>query len=190
MVYFPSELDDKYPAFAKLSERALNSANNCRQTCSEIELACQIVEFHNAALAHGAEDPKSAAIDAVQEDLTSCAAYAKVLLDYAMTYGGGNDIPWLRFTDDIRNYYDFGHVIDGMFWTAIYNLKFWTASKLQQYLKTSHPLLRLRMICIQACTRDDRDGVASFVTETDLGKLRGKTVLVWPLTLKACFRER
>ena len=80
---FPSELDDKYPAFAKLSQRALNSANNCRQTCSEIELACQIVEFHNAALANGAEDPKSSAIDAAQEDLTSCTACAKVLLDYA-----------------------------------------------------------------------------------------------------------
>ena len=49
---FPSELDDKYPAFAKLSQRALNSANNCRQTCSEIELACQMVEFHTAALAN------------------------------------------------------------------------------------------------------------------------------------------
>ena len=49
---FPSELDDTYPAFAKLSQRALNSANNCRQTCSEIELACQMVEFHNAALAN------------------------------------------------------------------------------------------------------------------------------------------
>ena len=42
---FPSELDEKYPSFAKLAQRALNSSNNCRQIMTEIELACQLVEF-------------------------------------------------------------------------------------------------------------------------------------------------
>ena len=61
------QLDDAFPAFAKLAQRALNASNSIRQDTSEIELSCQVVEFYNAAVQDGEEKPKEAAIAAIQE---------------------------------------------------------------------------------------------------------------------------
>ena len=165
---FPSEIDEQFPQFAKLAQRALNSSNNCRQTTSEIELACQMVEFHDAAEDEGNDDPKQAAVDAVQENVSSCHGYAKVLLDYATDYGGGKELPWLRLVDDLQKHHDASKVLGGAFWNSIYSLRFWSDSKVDKSLQASRPLMRLCILCLQSCMHDHRDGIASFVTDTDL----------------------
>ena len=76
---FPAELDDAYPMFAKLAQRALNSGNSIRQDTSEIELACQATEFYHAELENGNPDARAAAIGAVQEGGTIMQGYVDVV---------------------------------------------------------------------------------------------------------------
>ena len=85
---FVSEFDEAFPAFARLAQRALNSANNCRQNIAEIEMACQLADFHMAAVGDGADNPLHIAIVAAQESVGSSFGYCNVLLEYSMQYGG------------------------------------------------------------------------------------------------------
>lgn len=173
---FPSELDEAYPSFAKLAQRALNSSNNCRQELGEIELACQMVEFHAAASADGLDDPKQAALDAVQENISTCQGYSKTLLDYAMEYGGGSDLPWLRFVDEFGKHRSASKMLGSAFWNTLFNMRFWTANKADQKAGTPRPLVRLSILCLHSSMPDSRDGIKTFVTETDLRKVQGKPV--------------
>ena len=79
---FASEFDEAFPAFARLAQRALNSAKNCRQTIGEIEMACQLADFHMAAVDGGADNPLQIAIDAAQESVGSSFGYCNVLLEF------------------------------------------------------------------------------------------------------------
>ena len=85
---FVSELDEAFPAFARLAQRALNSANNCRQNNGEIEMACQLADLHMAAVDDGADNPMQIAIDAAQESVGSSFGYCDMPLQYSMLYGG------------------------------------------------------------------------------------------------------
>ena len=186
---FPSELDEAYPSFAKLAQRALNSSNNCRQELGEIELACQMVAFHAVAAADGQDDPKQAALDAVQENISTCQGYSKTLLDYAMEYGGGSDLPWLRFVDELGKDRSASKMLGSAFWNTLFNMKFWTANKADQKAGTPRPLVRLSLLCLQSSMPDSRDGIKTFVTETDLRKVQGKPVAPLVDELEAMIEE-
>ena len=79
---FYAELDDAFPDFAKLAQRALNASNSIRQDPSEIELACQVAEFYKSAENDGHPNPKEAAIAAVQEGGSVIQGYASILFDF------------------------------------------------------------------------------------------------------------
>ena len=81
-------LYEAFPEFARLAQRALNSANTCRQSIGDIEMACQLADFHMAAVDDGADNPMQIAIDAAQESVGSSFGYCNVLLEYSMQYGG------------------------------------------------------------------------------------------------------
>jgi len=172
---FPSELDEAYPSFAKLAQRALNSSNNCRQELGEIELACQLVEFHAVAAADGHDDPKQACIDAVQENVSMCHGYSKTLLEYAMEYGGGDDLPWLRFVDELNKHLNASKMLGSAFWNTILSMKFWSDKKVHQKAGPPNPMVRLSIICLQSCMPDSRDGIATFITDSDLRKAVSKS---------------
>ena len=77
---FVSELDE---AFA-LAQRALKSAKNRGQSIGEIEMACQLANFHMAAVDDGADNPMQIGIDAKQESVGSSFGYCNVLLEYSI----------------------------------------------------------------------------------------------------------
>ena len=69
---------------------------------------------------------------------------------------------------------DSGNQLGSSFWHTIYAMSFWSESKVQQKLTATRPLMRLSLMCLQSCMPDHRDNIASFVTDTDLSKIKAK----------------
>ena len=160
-------VDFAYPQFAKLAQQACNSSNSNRQQTSEAELVCQLADYYNHAKAEGEADPKAAALGALQ-DQSRCAAYAYVLFAYAIDFGGGDDVPYIRFLDAIAKEYGTSKDFGESFWDKLHTMKFPQNKK----EATQHfPLLRLALLMVQAVTDKQKDDIASFLTLTDLKKV-------------------
>ena len=160
-------VDFAYPQFAKLAQQACNSSNSNRQQTSEAELVCQLTDYYNHAKAEGEADPKAAALGALQ-DQSRCAAYAYVLFAYAIDFGGGDDVPYIRFLDAIAKEYGTSKDFGESFWDKLHTMKFPQNKK----EATQHfPLLRLALLMVQAVTDKQKDDIASFLTLTDLKKV-------------------
>ena len=169
---FPAELDDAYPMLAKLAQRALNSGNSIRQDTSEIELACQATEFYNAEVKNGNPDARAAAIAAVQEGGTIMQGYVDIVFDFALNYGGGPDVPFLRLMDDHSKARGSSKPLGSEFWTQLQKIKFYSDPSLK--VKQDRPLLRLSFAVLQSAMPDSKDGIASFVKDNDFKKAASK----------------
>ena len=169
---FYAELDDAFPDFAKLAQRALNASNSIRQDPSEIELACQVAEFYKSAENDGHPNPKEAAIAAVQEGGSVIQGYASILFDFGSEYGGGADLPFLRLIDNHAKARGTSKPLGSAFWNQIMNLKFYSDPKLK--LKNVRPSVRLSLVCLQSCMTASRDGIATFMVDYDLTKATSK----------------
>ena len=163
-------VDFAYPQFAKLAQQACNSSNSNRQQTSEAELVCQLTDYYNHAKAEGEADPKAAALGALQ-DQSKCASYAYVLFEYAIDFGGGNDVQYIRFLDATAKEYGTSKDFGESFWDKLHTMKFPQNKK----EATQHfPLLRLALLMVQAVTDKQKDDIASFLTLTDLKKVATK----------------
>ena len=171
---FVAELDEAYPDFATLAQRALNAFNSIRQDTGEIETAMQAGEFYRGAMNDGASDPKAAAIQAVSDGGSTIQGYVGVIFDYAQEYGGGEDLPWLCFVDQLSKYMGTSKPLGSAFWHSIYALKFWSDPKLKA--KPSRPLMRLALLCTQSCMQSSKDGVADFLKELCLREASSKNM--------------
>jgi hypothetical protein len=162
-----ADVDLQYPEFAQLAQRALNSSNSTRQPLSETEVICQLADYYADAVAEQVPDPKTTALEALQE-VSRVAGYAKTLFEYAQKFGGGPDVPWIRFLDAMSKQYgttkEFGH----SFWEKILTMKF------PQNDKGAHehyPLLRLALLILQSVSDKEKDGLATFLNQTHLRKV-------------------
>lgn len=171
---FVAELDVAYPEFATLAQRALNAFNSIRQDTGEIETAMQAGEFYRGAVNDGVSDAKSAAIQAVSEGGSTIQGYVDVIFDYAQEYGGGEDLPWLRFVDQLSKSMAASKPLGSNFWHSIHALKFWSDPKVRA--KPSRPLMRLALLCTQSCMQNSKDGIADFLKESCLRKATSKNM--------------
>jgi hypothetical protein len=169
---FAAELDAAYPEFATLAQRALNAFNSIRQETGEIETACQVADFYSSAIQEGAVEPKAQAIQAVSDGGSTIQSYVEVIFEYALEYGGGEQLPWLRFVDELSRSMSSSKPLGSSFWHSMYALKFWADPKVKA--KPARPLIRLALLCVQSCMSSAKDGVASFLTDSDLRKVSSK----------------
>lgn len=163
-------VDLAYPSFSKLAQQACNSSNSNRQQTSEPELICQLTEYYLNAKQNGESDPKAAALEALQ-DQSKCASYAYLLLEYAMKFGGGDEVPYVRFLDSMTKQFgttkDFGET----FWEKALNTKF---PQSRQSITEHFPLLRLCMLVVQGIMGKAKDAIACFLTVNDWKKASSK----------------
>lgn len=174
------EVDDAFPDFAKIAQRALNSSNDNKQLLSETEIICQLADYHAQAVTEGLLDPKATALEALQEQ-SRVAQYAYTLFEYSIKYGGGEDVPWIRWLDSIAKGYGTTKEFGQTFWDKMLTMKFQQTSKgpVEQF-----PLLRLALLILQAVSDKTKDGVATFLTQGDLKKAVSKAKATQALELE------
>ena len=97
----PAAIDELFPAFAVIAQKALNTQNHIATEVGELE-TCMI-------LAATVDDPgmmdlpewKAMAVENVHSLCVPCAKYSNALLDFVVTYGGGKGAPIVSFMDSV-----------------------------------------------------------------------------------------
>ncbi len=127
--HLPAALDEMFPPFARVAQKALNVANHVSQEVGDVECGCTMAEqMLDSAIADSGSSWKEAILEGVVDSGAPCADWAKHILTYAEKYAGGKGAPMLSFMHDVSQLYkgnaSLGHIV----WEEIVAAKFWDAS--------------------------------------------------------------
>ena len=166
----PSIIDELFPAFAIIAQRALNTQNHISTEVGELE-TCM-------TLAASADDPgmkeleswKELAVANVASLCVPCAKYSKTLLEFVLKFGGGTGAPFISFMDAVAKGFGCNVNLGQSFWEAVTTTTF--PAKTCMF-----PLDRVAL-CLANLTSDKvEDGVARLLGKGDVTRLATKSKL-------------
>ena len=165
----PSLVDEQFPAFATVAQKALNTANHvCSDGLGELEILLTMHELM--------EDPhfntfqsnwEEAAVSFVEGMGVTCAPYAKHLLQFAKLYGGGWNAPHIRLMLKVAKTFQCLVQLGPSFWEAISSAVF--HDKTNKYVLTRNALCMANLAC-----STQEDGNANLITKSEITKLASK----------------
>ena len=95
-----AKIDEDFPLFAKIAQKALNVSNNVGSVVSELEACVTLADFCNEPGVRGQEHWESMSIQNLEDLCIPCAPYAQTLLDFVKLYSGGQGAPHIHFMDN------------------------------------------------------------------------------------------
>ena len=94
-------------------------------------------------------------------------AYADIILEFALEYGGGNDGSEIKFMHDVACHFGCSNVLGETFWTAVTKTAF--ADKTRMF-----PLLRVALCLCNLSASQVQDGIGKLLVKSDVSKLASK----------------
>ena len=94
-----AKIDEDFPLFAKVAQKALNVSNNVGAVVSELEACVTLADFLLEPGVKGKEQYEAMAISNIEDLCIPCAPYAQTLLDFVKLYSGGAGAPHIHFMD-------------------------------------------------------------------------------------------
>ena len=157
-IIIPDYVAREYPKLAFLAQQALNSTNNSANQVSELEAACSLHEYVDLGYSW------EAAAQAVAASNPPCLEYLDVLSKYTQKFSGGSGGPMLRYLDKFAKAYGSNKRVGGEFFQALIDLKLKGS--------TTFPYLRTALLATNLLGNKVIDGIARFITKSDIDKLR------------------
>ena len=114
----PSWVDEQFPAFAKVAQKALNTANHYI-AMGELETLLTLHDLIDDAVFTQCPGWEEAAVSFVEDLCVPCAAYARHLLQFAKFFGGGCSAPHIRLMDNVAKTFHCFVRLGPSFWQAI-----------------------------------------------------------------------
>ena len=165
----PWDVDQLFPRFAQVAQKALNGSNSAASEIGELDTAVNLADLQ-IALSGDAEWEK-AALKNVKDSCMSCAPYANVILDFVKLYGGGPGAPHITFMDSIGKTFNSTMVLGPEFWKGLTYTQF--ADKTQMY-----PLLRVACCLVNLTAPTNADNATkAILIRADLTKLATKAMI-------------
>ena len=156
-----AHVDRKYPKFATIAQRALNTRNSTNSQMGELEACKTLTETIHDSGFQGQSDWKQLAIDNIDSLCAPCRAYAGTLLDFVIEFGGGSESPVVEFMDSVAKQFQANVTLGETYWKAITYTRF--ADKVNRY-----PLIRAALILVNLTCDKLEDGVARLLRDTDV----------------------
>jgi len=117
---------NQYPGIIGLASQARNSASNISKSVTELELAMRMSSFISGSA--NANTLTKEQIDKIVErstaDSPTCKSYAGIIMQYIMAYGGGSQMPLIRFLSDFSIQFANDPALGSEFWHSITNTPF------------------------------------------------------------------
>jgi hypothetical protein len=154
----PYTVQTKYPKLPFLAQQALNSTNNSSNQISELEAAVSLHEFVSCGMSW------DAAKEAVGSSNPPCLGYLDAVVKYTQKFSGGEGGPMLRYLDKFGKTYGPNKKVGGEFFEALVDLKLKGS--------TTFPFLRTAVLATNLAGDKIVDGIARFITKSDIDKLR------------------
>ena len=155
-------VDEAFPWFAKVAQKALNTSNHVATEVGELEAMVTLAD----AKEDGVDD--EAAVASIVDLNIPCSKYAKVLLTFVKMYGGGVGAPWIRFMDSVAKQFQCNITLGETFWTTICKANF------PGDITCMKPLTRVALCLCNLQTDKVSDGIAQLVKVADITKLSSK----------------
>ena len=151
----PTLVDDMFPLFAQIAQKALSTGNHVGITTGELETQLTFSDLlHDNGFTEN-KDWEAAAVSFVEDLCVPCA-------------GGGPGASHVRLMDNVANTIMQYHVCLGTtFWQAISTTAFHDKSNL-------HILTRSALCMVNLTTNIKEDGNAKCITKQDITKLADK----------------
>ena len=162
-----SKVDESYPQFSKIAQKALNVSNHVASEMSELETAKILAD--NAADCGFTEldNWKTMAVENVRALSVPCAAYAQHILNFVQLYAGGANAPPIHFLDDVAKQFHCHVSLGETFWQAISQTVF--HDQTQQF-----PLLRVAFALTNLTSDKVEDSICRLLVKADLVRLSTK----------------
>ena len=162
-----STVDIAFPAFAKVAQKALNVNNHVAQKTGELEMALGLVDLCSDPGFQEEPDWKGLACQSMLDQGIPAGPYARVILDFALEYGGGAQVPELKFMHNVASQFGCSRVLGETFWTALTRTSFSDKTSL-------YPLLRVALALCNLSAEKTEDGIAKLLTKSDVTKVASK----------------
>ena len=163
------EVDNTYPRFAHIAQKALNTANHVAQHTGELEAA---VYLANIVHDEGFQEQncwEELAAGQIEDLCVPCSGYARTILTFVMDYGGGEDASQIYFMDAVAKQFGCSNVLGESFWKVVTTTQFFDKTHL-------FPLLRVALLLVNLSAQPERveDGIAKLLVKSDVVKLASK----------------
>lgn len=161
----PWDVDQMFPRFAKVVQKALNGSNSASTEIGELDTAVNFADLQ-VDLA-GVADWEKLALQNVKGMCMSCAPYSEVILEFVKLYGGGPGAPHISFMDSIGKAFNSNMLLGEQFWRGLTYTEF--ADKNSMY-----PLLRVGLGLVNLTSDKHENRIAKCLIKSDITKLASK----------------
>ena len=162
----PWEVDCAYPKFAQIAQKALNVSNHVSSEVGELETAVTLAEVASDPGMQEMPKWKELALENVRSLNMPCTAYANIILDFVLKYGGGLPAaPQVRFMDAFAKQFQCSVNLGEQFWSAMTYSEF-SYSKLSKF-----PFLRVAMAMANLTSEKQEEKRRKHCEAADKGRL-------------------
>ena len=181
-------VDERFPKFASIAQRALNTRNSNNSQIGELEACMTLAETSNDAGFQSVADWRQLAVDNIVSLCAPCAHYSTTLLDFVIEFGGGGDAPTIQFMDNVAKQFQANVTLGETFWKSVTYTKF--ADKVNRY-----PLTRAALVLVNLTCDKIEDGIARLLSQGDVktvASLKNKEAVAESesVLVDACFIDK
>ena len=160
-------VDEEFPQFAEVAERALNTRNHIHNVIGEIEACTTLSQTMNDPGMIAVENWKKLTVENLVSLCVPCASYGMTLLEYIIQYGNGPDAPMIRFVDAVAKQFAANIPMGETFRKALLDASFVDKTRKYVFLRTALMLTNLTGTKIE-------DETARTVTKTHISNIASK----------------
>jgi len=164
-------VDERFPKFATIAQRALNTRNHVSSVIGELEVCMTLSETANDPGFKSVGEWKELAVENIVSLCAPCAHYASTLLDYVVEFGGGDASPIIQFVDNVAKQFQANVALGEGFWKALATTQF--ADKQSKY-----PLVRAAMMLANLTSDRIEDGIARLLLKSDVKFVAGRNKMI------------
>ena len=146
-------VDEAFPEFAEIAQRALNTRNHVNNVIGELEACMTLAQTMADPGMQDVADWKKLAVQNLVSLCAPCSHFGDVLLDYIIDFGGGENACVILFVDSVAKQFAANVPMGETFWRALLEVEF--ADKQCEY-----PLLRTALMLANLTGKKIEDGTA------------------------------
>ena len=164
----PAIVDIKYPAFARIAQKALNVANQIAQEIGDLEVGMTIPEYLADKAISTDDEWKDIVTNLVRDSGANCLGWTDSIIKFVQSYSGGPGAPLMKFIHNVAQQYQCTHSLGPVLWNAISNCVFYDRVD-------EHNLLRVAMMLL-ALSADKEQGspFPTILRPSDITKVASK----------------
>ena len=160
-------VDEEFPDFSQIAQKALNTQNNANTAISEFEVMMTIDASLSDCGFKALPNFKELALDNINAMCAPSSSYSGALFDFVTVFGGGAGAPHVALMDTVAKGFGCNVALQGTYWAALGSAQF--SDKTCMF-----PLVRVSLALANLTSDKVEDGVAKLLQKSDISRVASK----------------